>query len=66
MKHTFTLKQISDLIYNFRRHAEVWTNPDAVKLALDCQTSLEAFYNWQIQHGCPIETEFVATHNYII
>ena len=66
MKHTCTLKDISDLIFNFQRHAEVWSNPDSIKIASDCVKSLEAFYNWQIQHGTPINAEFTATETYII
>lgn len=65
-KVTFTLKDINSWIYAFQRRAQIVTNPQAIKLSQNVASALEEFYNWNIQHGCPINNEFVATDSYII
>ena len=65
-KVVFTLKDVNDWIYSFQRHASAYSNLEAKEIAQDVADALEAFYNWNIKHGCPITAEFVATDRYII
>lgn len=64
-KVVFTLRDVNDWIFSFQRRAEVYSNPEAKKVSEDVAKALEAFFNWNIKHGCPMNAEFVATDTYI-